>query len=195
MKFFRPGAVTAVVVSLLPATSLAQLPDDLRRKFDGAEKRIVRLPPTAFPELPRNLVSELKRRECSIPQEAFAKKPHNVIKGRFARSGEMDWAVLCSIKGVSTILVFWNGSEKNPAAIAPMEDRHFLQGTNNNEEIGYSRGISPVGRDFIMQHYNAYGGPKPPPIDHQGIDDAYIGKASMTWYFRNGKWLRLTGAD
>src|ERR1035437_6235639 len=32
--------------------------------------------------------------------------------------------------------------------------------------------IRPVGRKFIMDHYRAYGGPKPPPIDHQGIESA-----------------------
>jgi hypothetical protein len=46
-----------------------------------------------------------------------------------------------------------------------------------------------------MGHFNAYGGPKPPPIDHEGIDDAFIEKAPVTWYFHNGAWLRLTGAD
>jgi hypothetical protein len=140
------------------------------------------------------VVKELERRGCNIPQEFFAKKPNNVVKGAFARPGELDWAVLCSIKGVSTILVFWNGSEKNPAAIAPIEDRTFLQ-VVTNEKIGYSRGIGPVGRDFIMRHFKAYGGPKPPPIDHQGIDNAYVGKASVTWYFYSGRWLTLTGAD
>jgi hypothetical protein len=45
------------------------------------------------------------------------KKPKNVIKGEFARPGQTDWAVLCSVKGVPTILVFWDGSEKNPTAI------------------------------------------------------------------------------
>jgi hypothetical protein len=75
-----------------------------------------------------------------------------------------------------------------------MEDRNFLQGITANE-IGFSRGITPVRKDFIMRHYDAYGGLKPPPIDHQGIDDAFIEKASVTWYFQGGKWLRLTGAD
>jgi hypothetical protein len=46
-----------------------------------------------------------------------------------------------------------------------------------------------------MRHYRAYGGPKPPNIDHQGIDDAFIEKASTTHYFHQGKWLKLTGAD
>jgi hypothetical protein len=102
--------------------------------------------------------------------------------------------VLCSVKGVSTILVFWNGSKKNPAAIGPMEDHIFLQDLGGNQ-LHYSRGISPVGTGYIMRHYQAYGGPTPPPIDHQGIDDAFIGKGSETWYFHGGKWLKLTGAD
>ena len=39
------------------------------------------------------------------------------------------------------------------------------------------------------------GGPKPPPIDHQGINDAFLEKASSVHYFHEGKWLRLTDAD
>jgi len=63
------------------------------------------------------------------------------------------------------------------------------------DRIGYSHGIAAVGREFIMDHYRAYGGPEPPPIDHQAIDDEFLGKASVTWYFHQGKWLRLQGAD
>jgi hypothetical protein len=187
----------AVSLALLSATitlTFAQLPEALKRNFDEAGRRIVRLPPTAFPELPRRVVQELQRRGCAVPQEVFTKKPNNVIRGEFAKPGQTDWAVLCSVKGVSTILVFWNGLGNNPVAIAPMEDRNFLQGITANE-IGFSRGITPVRKDFIMRHYDAYGGLKPPPIDHQGIDDAFIEKASVTWYFQGGKWLRLTGAD
>jgi hypothetical protein len=42
---------------------------------------VVRLPPTAFPGLPKNLVRELKRRECTIPQVAGFNKKQNVIWG------------------------------------------------------------------------------------------------------------------
>ena len=154
----------------------------------------MRLPPTEFSELPGTVVRELQRRGCTIPQEAYTKKRHNVIKGEFGKPGQSDWAVLSSVKGVSSILVFWNGSEKNPATVAPLEDRIFLQGITANQ-IGFSRGITPVGKEFIMRHYQAYGGTKPPPIDHQGIDDAFIEKASVTWYFYEGKWLKLSGAD
>ena len=156
--------------------------------------QIVRLSPAAFPELPTNLVRELQRRGCTIPQETFSKRRNNVIKGQFAKPGQLDWAVLCSVKGVSTILVFWNASGKNPDAIAPEEDGDNAQ-SNAPGRVGYSRGIGAVGRDFIIRHYRAHGGPKPPPIDHQGIDDAFIEKASVVWYFYEGQWLKLTGSD
>jgi hypothetical protein len=156
--------------------------------------RIVRLPPAVFRELPINLIKELERRGCTIPQETYSKKRNNVIKGAFAKPGQTDWAVLCSVKGVSTILVFWNGSEKNPAALAPTEDRIYIQGVKKYQ-FWYSRGIRAIGRDFIMRHHQAYGGPQPPPINHQGIDDALVEKTSVVWYFYEGQWLKLTGAD
>jgi hypothetical protein len=149
--------------------------------------QIARLSPAAFRELPTNLVEELQRRGCTIPQETWSGRRNNVIKGQFKKPGQMDWAVLCSLKGVSTILVFWNASEKNPDAIAPAKDPD-----SNNQ-----RGIRAVGKDFIMRQYRqyrAYGGPKPPPIDHQGIEDASE-KASIVWYFYESQWLQLTGAD
>jgi hypothetical protein len=158
------------------------------------QARILRLAPAAIRELPANLVRELQRRTCTIPQEQHSRKTSNVIRGEFARHGQKDWAVLCSIKGVSTILVFWNGSEKNPGAIAPMEDRTYIQAFRK-DQFSFSREITPVGRDFIRLHHDAYGRVALPPIDHQGINDAFIEKASVVWYFSSGKWLRLSGSD
>ena len=150
-----PLVLLLLMVAFRPA--FAQLPADLQHYFDPAERRIVRLRPAAFPELPGNVVRELQRRGCTIPQTAYSKKPHNVIRGEFARPGQIDWAVLCSVKGVSSILVFWNGSRIDLAEIAPLEDRIFLQGISP-ERAGYSREITPVGKHFIMRHYDAYGG-------------------------------------
>ena len=188
------GMIVAIISVLLSIATLAfaQHPGNLQ--FDDAERRIMRLSPSAFSEIPINIVRELQRRGCTIPQTVYSKKPHNVIRGYFARPGQTDWAILCSVKGVSTILVFGSGSEKNPAEIATLEDRIFLQGISP-DKTGYSRAITPVGKDFIMRHYDAYGGEKPPPTDHQGIDDAFLEKASVVWYFYDGKWMKLTGAD
>ncbi|MBZ5632561.1 MAG: hypothetical protein LAO55_05465 [Acidobacteriia bacterium] len=179
---------------LLVGSGLAQTPPDLQRAFETAERQILRLNPSAFPELPKKVLADLKRRGCLIPQVQPVNEPHNVIKGEFAKPGQTDWAVLCSIGGVSSILVYWNGSAANPAQIAEKKDFDNLQ-DSGADGITYSRAIAPADRAYILQHYQAYGGTKPPPLDHQGIDDAFVEKGSVVFYFYQGKWLQLTGAD
>ena len=163
--------------------------------WEKADRQIVRLNPTAFSELPKNLVAALQRRGCTIPQVPMIDGRHNVIKGEFLTPGETDWAVLCSVGRVSSILVFWNGSETNPAEIAKRKDLDRLQGWAAGK-IVFSSVIDPVGRGYILEHYKAYGGGTPPAmIDHQGINDVDYGKASEVLYFYRGKWLHLSGAD
>ena len=157
---------------------------------ETADRQVVLLNPAFFTELPKNLVAELQRRGCRIPQVAHAGR-QNVIKGEFAKPGQSDWAVLCSFGQFTSILVFWNASEINPARIA--QRKEDLDRLHISDE--YIRLISPVGKLIIMDHHKHSGGPKPPPLDHQGIDDASVGKASVIYYFFNGKWLQLMGAD
>ena len=159
-----------------------------------ADRQITRLPPSAFPELPKRITQELERRGCTIPQVSPDKKPQNVIKGEFTDKGRTDWAVLCSLNHVSTILIFRNASEREPLELAPQSDADNLQ-SGSGAATEYSRVISTVGWKYILEHYRAYGGIKPPAIDHQGINDAFVGKASVVRYFYAGKWLELTGAD
>jgi hypothetical protein len=172
----------------------AQGPTISQSMWERADRQTVRLDPAAFPELPRNVVAELQRRGCTIPQVPMADGRQNVIKGEFSIPGQTDWAVMCSVGRVSSILVFWNGSETNPAEIAKRNDLDLLQSWGG-EKIVFSRSIMPVGRKYILDHYKIYGGEKPPAIDHQGINDLFWGKASEVLYFYKGKWLHLTGAD
>lgn len=166
-----------------------------RYVYDKSERHITRLQPAAFTSLPAQVARELKRRRCTVPQVSSDRKPHNVLKGEFLRAGQTDWAVLCSVNGVSSILVFANGSARSPATIASADDRIYTQSSGGDRFV-FSRMIQPAGRKFIMEHYKALGGPKPPAvIDHYGIDDVFVEKASVVWYFEAGKWLRLTGAD
>jgi hypothetical protein len=105
----------------------------------------VRLPPTAFRELPKALARELQKFACTIPQVSGVAEPHNVIRGEFAKAGQTDWAALCSKDGTSTVLVFWNGGKRNPARIARAEDGDL-----------FARRITAVSRENM---------------DHQGIGD------------------------
>jgi hypothetical protein len=155
---------------------------------------IRRLPVEAFPELPTAVAGVLRARNCSVPQPSPDGPPRNVIRGEFFAKEEAGWAVFCSANNSTALLAFRNDGDTNPDTVATSEDRNYLQGPDGNQLV-YSRQITAAGRDFIMRHYRAYGGPEPPPIDHHGIDDAFLEKASITWYFHNGKWLRLQGAD
>ncbi len=156
--------------------------------------KIRRLPVEAFPELPPAVAGVLRARNCGAPQPGAAGPPRNVIRGQFFARGEAGWAVLCSLNNSTALLAFRNDRDTNPDTVITSDDQNYLQGFDG-DNIGYSREITAAGRDFIMSHYRAFGGPEPPPIDHQGIDDAFTGKASITWYFNNREWLRLQGDD
>jgi hypothetical protein len=173
---FIPVLALAALSILHP--SFGQPPPE--RKF-----KTVRLLPRAFPELPKNLLRELERRGCQIPQ-AYTDRRHNVIEGEFARPGQTDWAVLCSSRGFISLLVFWNGSERKPTQLWTSPE-----GGGSQIFAGF---IRPVGEELIMRHYRAYGGPKPPPIGHEGIESGGE-SASVVFYCYRGKWLRLQGAD
>jgi hypothetical protein len=185
-------ACLAAIALLAGRTAFSQAEGPL--DFEKADSQVVRLSPSGFPQLPAAVRRELIRRGCTIPQVSGEKGPHNVIKGSFTERGELDWAVLCSVNRVSTILVFPRASASHVIELAQQADIDRLQ-SDGGAEIGYFRQISPVGSEFIMQHYQAYGGIEPPPIDHQGIDDAFVGKASVVLYFYRGQWQELTGAD
>jgi len=163
-------------------------------RWDKANREVVRLAPSSFKQLPRELIQDLERRGCTIPQTWLSRQPVNVIRGEFLKKGQSDWAVLCSVNMKSSILIFPGGSPANPTKIAEDEDRNMLQGVGQ-DQVGYSRQIEPVGEKYIMDHYHAYGGTKPPPIDHLGINDVFLEKASVVLYFHQGKWLQLAGAD
>lgn len=196
-----------VLVLLFGATSASVHTQD---RWSVAEEEIVRLAPAAFEKVPAAIRKGLSDLGCSIPQawgNAVGKndhgcslppprgsdRPHNVVSGEFMEAGQTLWAALCSRNRTSAIIVIdENGRVRAKLASAP--DRSYLQGIGCGK-IAYSRWLSPAGADFILSVYHAYGGRKPPPIDHQGIDNAFLEKASTVHYFHEGKWLRLTGAD
>jgi hypothetical protein len=177
--------------SILCEMSLAEDSSDI---WDQADQEILRLKPEIFANLPDNILKELKKRECTIPQSYASSDPHNVIQGQFQVKGQMDWAVLCSSDNISSILVFWGGNTRLVSEIAKSPDKNWLQ-VIADRKIGYSRHISSIGGDSIMDHYQAHDGSKPPLFDHEGIDDAFLEKGSSVHYWHDGNWLALTEPD
>lgn len=200
-KALAPNLDRAAILPQLDPQAIArerqsaqQAQQDWQARADAAAGRILRLPVEAFPALPAAIAGVLRARHCTVPQPALGGAPRNVVHGDFFAQGEAGWAVVCSAGESTALLVFRNDRDTNPVTLNTTDDRQYLQGLDGNN-IGYSREITAADRDFILRHYHANGGPPPPPIDHQGIDDAFLEKASVTWYFYQGTWLQLSGAD
>jgi hypothetical protein len=158
-----------------------------------AERGIVRLRPSAFPEVPQAVRDDLERRGCRIPQTPGGDRWQNIVPGRFAAARASDWAALCSRSGVSTILVYPNGTARGVRQVHRADDRGYLQQDVNG--IVFSRRISAATPAYIRVKNHPTLVPGLPRFDHDGINDAFVGKASTVWYRSAGRWLKLLGAD
>ncbi|MHB1863907.1 MAG: hypothetical protein ACYCVL_13200 [Gemmatimonadaceae bacterium] len=90
-----------------------------------ASAAVMRLAPSAFPQLPIDVRRELESRRCMVPQppavigdtsaDAVARNHavrENVVRGQFFEKGTYEWAVLCSVAGVTAVWIvpeddFW----------------------------------------------------------------------------------------
>ena len=155
---------------------------------------IVRLAPDRFLELSPEIRQYLDQRNCTIPQSWFNKRPHNVVRGRFTVANDTDIAVLCSTGQASKILVFRSGDATQVAELALQPDDGYLQRVDGRA-VGFSRALGVATPAYIREHFAAYGGRELPPLDHDGINDIFVEKASIVWYWLNGRWLQLQGAN
>lgn len=166
-------------------------------EWDAAAQRIVRLAPSAFPELPAPVRQDLERRGCRIPQlgEAFGKHRSNVVSGRFARAGQRDWAVLCSRGDSSRVLLFWGGRADRVKAWESTPDIDWLQGMGA-DGIQYSHYVAVADSASLAAHAREFDGSLPPGrLTHDGLEVGFAGKASGITYWLDGRWYALQGAD
>jgi hypothetical protein len=159
-----------------------------------ADSAIVRLPPSAFRRLPAPVRRRLEQRGCTVPQVYSDRHPGNVVSGHFASRARTDWAILCSVNHISRIMVFWAGRD-SVTELAAAPDADYLQGLGHGSAVGYSRAIGVAHPDQIRREAAAFGGGLPPVLDHDGLEDAFVEKASVIRYYYRGRWLELQGAD
>ena len=160
----------------------------------AADSLVVRLRPRAFAGLPAAVRKDLEHRGCLIPQSPEARGLHNVERGHLKDSVHVDWVVLCSINHVSRVLVYWSGETSAVDSLPATSDRSYLQGMGGST-IAFSHVISVVDSRYIREHAENCGGPLPTSPIHDGIDDAFAGKASTVRYWQAGAWIDLAGAD
>ena len=147
------------------------------------------LRPSALPTLPRAFRVELERRGCTVQQ---SHRSENVISGHFAASGQVDWAALCSLRGQSTILVYWGGAAQCPRELRPAPDYQYQM--RAGERVSFIRSIHTTDQ---YQVHDDEGRPVIPErfvkLGHEAIEDLYEGAASTIWSCQDGKWIEFPG--
>ncbi|HEY3743961.1 MAG TPA: hypothetical protein VGL53_29155 [Bryobacteraceae bacterium] len=143
------------------------------------------LPVSSFPQLPKPVAQELTDRGCMIPQTYEAREPENVIHGSFEKKGSDDWATLCSIRGVTTLYVFFQSNLTVPIPLRHQPDSQWL-GVEWSLDYGSAWGIAARAARLLPASTHA---------DHDGIEDAFIEKSSTIYYFQEGRWTTLDGSQ
>lgn len=186
--------IIALLLLDLATIALAQEAPISEAEWREAERSIQRLPPSAFKSLPTEIRTELEKRGCRVPQLYGDRPPHNAVQGHFIGTVRLDWAVLCSRKGTSAILVFQSEPPAKVWRIAPKPDFDFLQ-TIGQRKIGFSRQLQVASPARIRTYFVYTAEKAPPPLSHDGIDDVFEDKASTVHYFARGTWHHWLGSD
>ena len=153
--------------------------------------RIRNLPVSSFPDLPSSVAAALTARGCLIPQTYEAKRPENVIHASFEGPGSQDWAVLCSVHGRVSLLVFFAGaSPANPAVLAAAAATDRLQPHDPSGELGFNWGIDPASPSQVHDA-QASMAHRPPAPDHDSVADSTVDRQTVYHLYRNGAWEKL----
>jgi hypothetical protein len=188
-RIFRAGLVLGVIAGSSNIGAQAARSDWLQ-----ADEATVRVSPSSFPAMPPEVRVELERRRCKVPQPSDTGRLQNVISGKFTGSAALDWAILCSREKQSAILIFHKGRSNSVDELANEPDAQYLQMMEDGH-IGFYRLIMVAPSDAIRQHLRRHAALKPAAIDHDGIKNSFVGKASTLWYWSEGKWIQLSQTD
>jgi len=176
--------------------SLAKLVTRGEITLDGQSHPYVirHLPPDSFPDLPEPIAKSLEQRACLIPQTYQAHHPENVAHGSFERPGSQDWAVLCSVQGNVSLLVFFASAPGNPHVLATVSETSRLQAYSSTRVFGFNWGIDAASPEVI--HDAQIGlSPRPPRPDHDSLADSIVDRTTIYRYFNNGSWTLVELPD
>ena len=130
----------------------------------------------------------LQVRGCQIPQ-IQRRKRNNVIQGSFLRPGQTDWAVLCTTKKITELLVFENESADHVTVIASSPNGF------------YKWTISPITAQDFPDDWRSKN-KKPLHIEHDSVNSyieygdpdagcfyCYSAEGDVL-YFDQGQWIK-----
>lgn len=152
------------------------------------------LPVNSFPHLPVSIQEQLRQRGCLIPQTYEAHGPENVVEASLERRGSSDWAVLCSVRGTVSLLVFLSGSESGPTVLASSPETERLQAHGGSSVLGFNWGIDPATPEQVHEAQSGMD-PRPPRLDHDALADSVIEHATVYHYFTKNAWTLVDVGD
>lgn len=187
--YLAPCLLLAAVFASAQDADLAHLVTRGQVSLQGrTQPYIVRhLPPSSFPDLPLAVAGDLTERGCLIPQTYEAHRPENVIHGNFERPGSSDWAVLCSVKGTVSLLVFFGASPSRQAVLATEPETARLQTHDSSGVLGFNWGIDTASPETVHEAQIGLT-PRPPEPDHDAIADSVVDHTIAYRYFAKGAW-------
>lgn len=200
---YLPGRKTCWVLTALLGVSLAAAQTGLSNLVTTGQVTVAgrtvpytirHLPPASFPDLPWTVAEELTRRGCLIPQTYEAHRPENVIEGSFEQPDSSDWAVLCSVDGTATLLVFFASAPQSPMALASAPETQRLQQLNSTGELGFDWGIDPATPNAIHDLQDSMW-PRPGRLDHDALADSIVDQKTIYRYYAGGKWSVVQTPD
>ena len=154
------------------------------------------LPVSSFPELPSAVVDLLTQRGCTIPQTFEAHRPENVVHASLERAGSSDWAVLCSVKGTVSLLVFFDGGRggetvEKPVILVTAPEEQRLQSHDASGVLGFNWGIDPASPQRV--HEAQVGMARlPARVDHDALADSIVDRRTIYHFYTK---LNLTLLD
>ena len=152
------------------------------------------LPVSSFPQLPVPIQDRLTHRGCLIPQTYEAHQPENVVHASLEHHGSSDWAVLCSVDGTVSLLVFFASNAGDPMVLASTPETERLQSHGSGNVLGFNWGIDPASPDQV--HQAQLDMPRPPPrIDHDALADSRIDRRTIYHFYSSNAWTLLDTED
>ena len=162
--------------------------------FVRAAEKIRRLPPSQIAGMPMSVRTALAQHGCTIPQVYSTPTPHNAVRGSFTRRGGLEWAVLCSHNGTSSIVVLSEGSGALLAQFAPRRDVGSIA-SGKDGPIGYARSIGVASQQMMRIVRGRQARRSLPPITHEGICDGLVDQDGYFWYWTGRDWKTIAGDD
>jgi len=161
---------------------------------DSTPYLIRHLPVSSYPELPVAIQDQLNRRGCLIPQTYQARRPENVVHASFERNGSSDWAVLCSVRGTVSLLVFFDGSSAPPAVLATAPETERLQVHDTTGVLGFNWGIDPASPEQIHEAQSSMEH-RPPRPDHDALADSVVDRRTVYHFYSKNAWTLVALED